>query len=299
MPTSALPDAPRLERGPGGPEALAHLLERIPGDTTTPGAAFQAIALSCLHRFELNRAALDCTGEPEALHQVRVALRQLRSALSIFREIVADEKFEHLRGELRWLAAATNETRDLDALAARMEAPPAALVLARERTCVRTSRILASARSDRLMRELVDWITNGVWLVVRNPPEQTAAEFAAASLTQLRGKLEKQGRHLRKLDDAALHELRITAKKLRYAAWFFSGMFAGDKAARRAERFVQAMRALQDRLGDVQDVAVAPATLERLHIPRESWPRFPKRRKLVKRAGAEFERALERKPYWR
>ena len=299
MPTSAREEEPRVQTSPADLEDLVHLLERTPGDVTTPGAAFQAIALSCLHRFERNRDLLARTGDAEALHQVRVALRQLRSALTIFRDIVADEKFEHLRGELRWLGATTNEARDLDALALRMDEVPATLAHARERACSRTTQVLASARADRLMRDLVDWIANGVWLEVRNPAEQSAAAFAAASLARLRRKLAKQGRHLRGLDDAALHDLRITAKKLRYAAWFFSGLFAGAKAERRAKRFVEAMRSVQDRLGELQDLAVAPATLERLHIPRDDWPRFPKRRKLVKRAAADFERAIERKPYWR
>jgi triphosphatase len=298
MRTSAAPDAPRFETGPAGLESVARMFEPSPSETTSPGAAFQAIALSCLHRFEVNRERLVRTCEAEALHQVRVALRQLRSALSTFKPIVADEQFAHLRGELRWLAAATNETRDLDALIERMDAVPAPLAQARDRTCARTSKILTSARSDRLVRDLVEWLANGVWLEVRNPTDQTAAAFAAASLERLRGKLAKEGRHLRKLDDRALHALRITAKKLRYAAWFFAGLFPGDKAQRRARRFVEAARALQDHLGEAQDVAVAPATLQRLHVPPADWPRLPPRGKLIKRAAADFERVLDARRYW-
>src|SRR6187399_1192206 len=147
---SALEDVPRFQAGPAGLEALARLLERSPSETTSPGAAFQAIALSCLHRFELNRDLLARTGEAEALHQARVALRQLRSAFSIFREIVADDRFEDLRGELRWLAAATNEARDLDALIARMDDVPVSLERERKRASALASKVLASARSERL-----------------------------------------------------------------------------------------------------------------------------------------------------
>jgi CHAD domain-containing protein len=299
MHMSALDDVPHFQAGPAGLEALAQILERTPSKTTTPGAAFQAIALSCLHRFELNRDLLARTGEAEALHQARVALRQLRSAFSIFRDIVADERFEDLRGELRWLAGATNEARDLDALIARMDDVPASLERERKRASALASKVLASARSERLLRELIDWLANGVWLEVRNPRDQTAAEFASASLERLRGKLGKKGRHLRSLDDDDLHEVRIAAKKLRYAAWFFSGLFHDDKAERRAKRFIDAMRALQDSLGEVQDIAVAPAFLKRLQIPRANWPRLPNRAKLVKRAAADFERALDCEPYWR
>lgn len=298
MHMSALEDVPRFQAGPAGLEALARLLERTSSETTTPGAAFQGIALSCLHRFERNRDLLAHTGDAEALHQARVALRQLRSALSVFREIVADERFEYLRGELRWLAGATNEARDLDALIARMDDVPAPLEQARKRACSLATKALASPRAERLLCEMVDWLANGVWLEVRNPRDQTAASFASASLDRLRDKLGKKGRHLRSLDDGGLHEARIAAKKLRYAAWFFSGLFHGDKAERRAKRFIEAMRALQDRLGEVQDLAIAPATLKRLQIPRALWPRLPDRRKLVNRASADLERALECEPYW-
>jgi len=299
MHMSALEDGPRFQAGPAGLEALARLLERTSSETTTPGAAFQAIALSCLHRFELNRDLLARTGEAEALHQARVALRQLRSAFSIFREIVADDRFEDLRGELRWLAAATNEARDLDALIARMDDVPVSLERERKRASALASKVLASARSERLLRELIDWLANGVWLDVRNPRDQTAAGFASAALDRLRDKLGREGRHLRSLDDAGLHEVRIAAKKLRYAAWFFSGLFHGDKAERRAKRFIEAMRALQDRLGEVQDLAVAPALLKRLEIPRANWPKAPDRKKLVNRASTAFDRALDCEPYWR
>jgi triphosphatase len=295
----SLREAPRFEAGPAGLEALAQILERTPSEMTTPGAAFQAIALSCLHRFELNRDLLARTGDADALHQARVALRQLRSAFSIFRDIVADERFEHLRGELRWLAAATNEARDLDALIAQMDQVPPSLEQERERASALATKVLASARSERLLRELIDWLANGVWLEVRNPRDQTAAEFASASLDRLRGKLAKTGHDLRSLDDDELHEARIAAKKLRYAAWFFSGLFHGDKAERRSKRFIETMRALQDRLGEVQDRAVAPALLKRLGIPRADWPRLPDRKKLVNRASAELDRALDCEPFWR
>jgi len=299
MQTPALSDAPPVETGPAGLLPLARILQWAPNEEVSAAAAFQVIALSCLHRFEVNRDLLARTGDAEALHQARVALRQLRSAFTVFRKIAADDRFEHLRGEARWLAAATNEARDLDALIARMPAVPAALAATRRRACTRAAKILASARSDRMQRDLIDWLANGAWREVRDPADWTAAAFATASLDRLRSALAKKGRHLRALDDRDLHEVRIAAKKLRYAAWFFSGLFPGEKVERRAERFIQAMRRLQDRLGEVQDIAVAPVTLERFKVPRESWPRLPKRKKLVNRAAEDLSFALAQKPYWR
>lgn len=302
MQRSGVLDVLKLHADPASLEELSRELATISAEDlrgATAGVAFQAIALSCLSRFGRNEELLARTGSAEALHQVRVALRQLRSAFSIFREVVADDRFEPLRGELRWLANELNEARDLDALIARFGKAPAALKSARKRAYARAAQALASARAHRLTRDLVDWLANGAWLEVRNPADLTAARFASRSLERLRHKLAKKGRHLRRLDDDKLHETRIAAKKLRYAAEFFAGLFPDDKARRREERFAKAMRALQDELGELQDAWVAPMMLEDLGIDPAEWPAFDRRKTLVKRAAESYEHALDRKPYWR
>jgi inorganic triphosphatase YgiF len=208
--------------------------------------AFEAIARSCLQRFDLNRDRFARNGDAEALHQVRVALRQLRSALSIFREIVEDEQFEHLRQETRWLAAATNEARDLDALIARMD------------ECRRRSSGLARAPAPGLE----GWLSPGAiadarvrrvarqraWRDVRNPPTDRGAT-SPPPRSRAPPKLRRRAAIC-----ARSTTMRCTsadrAKKLRYAAWFFSGLFPGDRRERRAKRFIERMRALQDRLGE-------------------------------------------------
>jgi CHAD domain-containing protein len=265
----------------------------------TAGEAFQVIASACLERFRLSNDRLARTGEAEALHQVRVALRQLRSALSIFAPIVADDRFAHWRGELRWLAGALNDARDIDVLMARIDRPPPSLGDARKRAYAGAARALSSARARRLSNGLAEWIERGVWLEVRNPADTTAAAFAVASLDGLRRKLKRKGRHLRSLDDADLHELRIAAKKMRYAGEFFAGLFPSAEGQGRQAPLVQALRALQDRLGEVQDLAVAPALLARLEIPRASWPALGRRKRLVRRADAQLGRVLEARPFWR
>lgn len=306
MRTGDLAAALRLEPEQAGLDPLVRALEDVSAgaldcslrETASAAEAFQAIAVACLCRFRRNAELLARTGDADTLHQARVALRQLRSAFAIFRPLVADERFDHLRDELRWLAATTTETRDLDTLLTRFDKPPLALTAARARACARSVKALTSARADRLLRELVDWLADGVWLEVRDAASLPAAEFAAAALDRLRRKLAKKGRHLRKLEDEALHEVRIAAKKLRYAADFFAGLFATDKARTRAKRLAKAVRALQEQLGELHDLALAPTILKAARVPRASWPDLPKRGRLVKRADARFERLLERKPYW-
>lgn len=307
MRTCDLAAALKLEAEPTGLDPLARVLESVSSDaldcslseTASTAEAFQVIAVACLCRFRRNAELLATTGDAEALHQARVGLRQLRSAFVIFRPAVADERFAHLRDELRWLAATTTEARDLDTMLARFERPPLPLTAARARACARAAKALSSARADRLQRDLIEWLADGVWLEVRDAARQPAAAFAAAALDRLRRKLRKKGRHLRRLGDDALHETRIAAKKLRYAAEFFSGLFPSDKARERERRFTKAVRSLQETLGELHDLAVAPAILKQASVPRGSWPELPRRKRLAKRAAAKFERALARKRYWR
>jgi len=307
METCDLAAALKLEADQVRPDPLAAALERISAEafdcslrpTATAGEAFQAIAVSCLCRFKRSEALLARGGDPEALHRARIALRQLRTALSIFRPICEDDRFAHHAVELRWLAATMNEARDLDVLIARLDAPPPTLTAARERACAHALAAFASARTSKLVRELVEWLADGVWLEVRNPADVTAAEFASTALDRLRRKLREKGRHLSTLDDAGLHEVRITAKKLRYAAEFFSGLFSSDEARRREKRFVKAVHRLQDALGELRDVALAPDALERGQVPRVAWPDFPDRDLLVEQAAIAFERVFARKRYWR
>jgi CHAD domain-containing protein len=304
MQTASLSRIVPFPARPASPGPVARLPTRqakprrvlLPGSSA--GEAFEVLALSCIDRFQRNEALLGQTGEPEALHQARVALRQLRSVFSIFAPILADARVEPWRSELRWLAATTNEARDLDVLVGQLDDPPAALTEARERAAARARRALASPRARKLMLELVEALERGVRFGGESLAYLTAAEFAEMSLDRLRRKVAKKGRHFRRLDDEQLHELRIAAKKLRYASEFFAALFPSLPAHQRQERFIRALRSLQDRLGDLQDLAVAPVLLERLEVPPSCWPRLGGRKRLVRRADAQFDRVLEARPFW-
>ena len=269
----------------------------LPGSSA--GQAFEVIALLCVDRYRRQEKLFGATGGAEPLHQARVALRQLRSALAVFAPLVADPRFDRARRELRWLGATMNEVRDLDVLIAQIDDPPASLVEARERACAHAIKSLASARARTVPGQLVEMLEQGIRFDPQGMAHLTAAEFAAAALDRLRGKVKKKGRHLRSLDDAELHKLRIAAKKLRYAAEFFGALFPSARDRKHLERFMQALRALQDRLGALQDIVIAPVLLERLEIPRGAWPELPDRSKLLKRADAQFAEVLEARPFWR
>lgn len=271
----------------------------VPARSTT-GEAFQAIAGSCLRQFRLNEDLLLRTEDPDVLHQARVALRRLRSALSIFKRAVADSRFDHLRVELRWLAAALGEARDIDVLIVRTESRDA-LGDARAHAYARVKEALSSPRARTLMLDFAEWLAVGVW---RTAPADSSAvnrpapEFAAAMLDRLRRRLEKGGKRLRKMDDEARHDVRIDAKKLRYAAEFFAGLFPGAKRERRARRFIAAMQELQAHLGDLNDLATAPMLLARLGVAMEPAAAADRTR-LIDASAEAYDQLMDRKRFWR
>jgi triphosphatase len=90
--------------------------------------------------------------------------------------------------------------------------------------------------------------------------EPPLPEFAAAVIGACWKKMLKAGKSLHDLDDAALHEVRLKAKRLRYAAEFFAPLFAEKPTS----RFIRRLAALQERMGVFNDAAGAEDLLRDL-----------------------------------
>jgi inorganic triphosphatase YgiF len=258
----------------------------------TAAQAFQHIIGACLRQFRLNEDLFVAGRAPEALHQTRVALRRLRSAFAIFRGLIDNGVGARLREDLRWLAGELGDARSIDVLLEH--APPGALrdqlETAHQTTYARVGEILQSARVRGLMIDLAQWSMAGAWLAAAGDmPDPSAQALARASLDRLRRKVKKNGRHLAEASDRARHEVRKDAKKLRYAAEFFSALFGHKRGRRRYKHFIAALEGLQDALGGLNDMATAPDVLTRLGILDAPDPvalLFPKdKRKLLNAAG--------------
>ena len=88
----------------------------------TLAQAFSVIAASCLRQLANNEHALK-QRNAEAVHQARIAIRRLRTAISIFADVVTDERATHIKSELRWLAQELAPARDIDAFLREALAP--------------------------------------------------------------------------------------------------------------------------------------------------------------------------------
>jgi triphosphatase len=288
------------------------LLEKAQGvrlsDDMTAGDAFRRIAQSCLRHYRLNEDILLDRREASALHQARVALRRLRTAIATHKPFLEDAAFDRLAGELRWLTAILGDARDIDVMLDR--APPGRLhdrlVRARDGAYAAVEAALATPRIRALMIDLAEWIDAGEWLDdpdLADDRDRPARVFAAKALDTSRRRVKKRGRHLSELDDEERHEVRKAAKKLRYAAEFFAGLFGEKRERRRHRAFVDALAELQDQLGLLNDLATAPQMLDRLGLADDpdAGPVLGKarRKKLLQAAAEAHDGLVDAKRFWR
>jgi CHAD domain-containing protein len=208
--------------------------------------------------------------DDEAVHKFRVATRRLRSDLGTFADIVADPQTDWLREELRWLGADVGTLRDNHVLAANLrravrDLPAADAARSRElfarldgqRREARTV-VLASLRSGRyqhLLDALIRFASS-----IQPQRNDVVERHGKEDLKAMRKLVGKRWRRLaaaiRMLEDdppdAALHAVRIKAKRCRYAA-----EAVAPAAGKHMARFAAAVSDLQTVLGEHQDTVVA------------------------------------------
>jgi triphosphatase len=236
--------------------------------------AFRIIAHDCLRHMAENRAGV-ARGETDALHQVRIAIRRLRTTMTLFRDVVSGEGAQTLRTQLRWLRDLTGPARDLDVFLGEVVAPlrarlPKDRALGRFHRHVKQRRTAAyraaraailSAQFRSFVLQTAGWVEDGDWrseadALTRTRQDAPVELHAGTQLSVLHKKVRKHGKDLRNVDDEARHRLRIHAKKLRYACEFFAGLAASKKARKRANELIASLRQLQDKLGGLNDIAV-------------------------------------------
>ncbi len=240
--------------------------------------AFKAIVWASLAQLQANEHGMQVSRDPEYLHQMRVALRRMRSAFRTFSDALRQEEATHFVAEIRWLARELGPARDWDVFMSGTLSPVlsefrghgglAALkkCAARARTASRrrAKSAIESPRFRRLSLMLPAWMLadscfkqKESGLAASSVPVPT---FAGAALKRRFAAVRKRGRKLRQLSAAELHLLRIAIKKLRYILDSFA-MFYDEK---RTARMLGRLARLQDVLGAINDAATVAGLLESL-----------------------------------
>ncbi len=236
--------------------------------------AFQCIAENCLMHMQGNEVGVRQGNDAESVHQMRVALRRLRSAFSLFKNVLhvpAD-----LLREFDWLGEQLGNARDWDVLFSSTipkvtaEIGAAAefveLNLAVENK-VRdmhnaASEVVSSPRYTSLISKFSLWLQECAWRGAMWPKEKNSLadkveRFAHKTLAHDQHRLSLRGRKLHSANPQARHRVRIAAKKARYATEFFQSLFPSGRVA----HYLKTLSTLQDELGWLNDAAIAARLL--------------------------------------
>ena len=258
------------ECGDAAPPAV-HAEPVILDPDMTVAAALQKIGRSCLAQLLRNEPAV-LSAQPEGVHQMRVAVRRLRSAISSLKKILPQEDVQWVTEELRSLGGTLGPARNLDVFAAEL-VPAAraglpdepgwddlAATLDRLRAAAHKQireAILSGGYTAGMLR-LLRWFEASGWRrhSASGEPDTMASPISAIApdvLDRRQRKVRQRGKEFGSLMPPERHKLRIAVKKLRYTVELFGSLFDRDGL----ERFVGRLKRLQGDLGYANDVRVA------------------------------------------
>lgn len=241
------------------------------GKDITVADGVKAIVGHELAHLTANLAAID---DIEGLHQVRVAIRRLRSALVLFEKHIEPHAAGRFEAALKRFGQILGDGRDWDVLVS--DAIPRAErdgidrrwldLLANHAAPIR-AQARATAKDLAAGGEFTGFILAlAAWIETLDRTDNGAlaktplTDIAPNLLSRLQRKAMKRGRHIARLEGEALHALRKTLKKLRYGTDYLVSLYP-KKATK---KYRDACNDLQDVLGGINDAATAERLLARL-----------------------------------
>lgn len=266
--------APAAQSPAQTPTAQTPTAQSPAAQTLTDKATAADVLLAYLRAQSQALVALDPQvrrGEPDAVHQMRVAARRLRSTLQAFRGVLRRDGTRPIQAELRWLGAQLGTARDNEVLAARLahgirQTPVEQLIGPVQADVTRHfaagaqaahETVLTTLRSARYFRLLddLDALLAGPPLTPagarpgRKVLPREAARAYRRTARRMRRALRAPAGPPR---DIALHEARKAAKRARYA-----GEAVTPVIGKPAKRFAKRMKKVQSALGEHQDTVIA------------------------------------------
>lgn len=216
-----------------------------------------------VRRLLSNDPMVRITEEPEAVHQARVATRRLRSDLSTLKPLLKAKTLHQLREDLKEAGARLGTLRDTDVMLERLRKSVSKLSpREREEAEVYVAHLVRERGDAR--SHVLDYLSSDAYVItvdhlvdaIDRPPVRTADLRAADVLPDLTARRWKAlKRRMKQLGskpaDQDLHQVRIAAKRCRYAAELAAPV-VGEQAALMAKTLAD----LQSVLGKLQDAVV-------------------------------------------
>lgn len=239
------------------------------------GLALRMILLHLLDALEDNVEGTIRGLDPEFLHDLRVACRRTRSALSRLKGVYSAGVIGPFKPELKWLGTVTGDLRDLDVFLlglpelrtsalpdaeASFEEVESVIVENRSRAQLEVADALKSDRFSGLVtgwRRVLDSADSMTGPEAERPVDDISRDRIAAAFRKILKRGDRLG------DDPppeALHRLRIDAKRLRYLLEFFKSLYPETDITAR----IKELKRLQNTLGEFNDYDVQQKMLHNL-----------------------------------
>lgn len=239
-----------------------------------PEDAFRATLSDCHAQITANAALVRSRDggirSVEGLHQLRVAFRRLDVALGAFGRAFDQDWMEELRGRAKILVRRLAPARDLDVFVIELlaQAPPsrglaelrAQAEAARDAAWTAAMACVAGEDFARLLDEIAAVASSRLPLSRLRRLPKTAARMLDRQVKRA----ARRGKAARSRDEGDLHRLRIALKKLRYTAELFAPLYS----RRKVKRYLDKVRALQNHLGALNDIANVRAVVGDLLRPQ-------------------------------
>ena len=232
----------------------------------TPVEAFRSIALGCLEHFQRNEKGLLEGSDPEFVHQARVALRRLRSAIKLFAPVLPPEFVSAYGQTWQTLASALGDARNWDVFLEET-LPPIQAAFPDDRDIKRLrnearQRAKSARRSINRLQAVSEYprllveFTSAIYSLT-DTLSLPLKEFANERITIHAKRARKLAIHHADLSPDERHRMRISFKKLRYTLEFFACLLQ----QKRLPNYLAALSQLQDELGLINDHVTAEALI--------------------------------------
>ncbi len=286
---AALHDIQGLQVAEVSPQQEAyHHAQLTPGDYSTKinvrltpemrtDAALRTILLRLLDNLERNQEGVRTNTDSEFLHDFRVAVRRSRVALDRVTGVIPQTTRNRYRKEFAWLGMLTSPARDMDVYLLEIDHYRAMLPSKyqnaleplrqflhqrQEQAYTRLVKQMATLRYQRLCTAWRNYLQRPLPKRSRLPHALTPVkEVADGEIWKSYRRVYRDGKRITPASPPAdLHSLRKRCKRLRYLMEFFRSLYP----KRTMQNSIRALKELQERLGEYQDLEVQAATLDHL-----------------------------------
>ena len=275
--------------------------------------ALAILTVAALDSFVTDSAAAEA-GDGEAVHQMRVALRRLRTVFVLFGPLLEDDAKARFNMSIRKIGGVLGAARDWDVSALEIMddaardgvseelLAPLRVKAAgkREAAHAAVARLLKGTQPTQLVLALEVWIAGGEWRREGADDTRSTRKALPHLLDRLLRKVRKRAEGMAERSTAELHPLRKSVKKLRFSAEACTALYG----ARKTGMWVKRCKKLQKILGGINDASMVAAMLDEFATADDlrealyAWrdARIAKARDKLVPAWHALE---EEKPFWR